>query len=198
MTLDATRRQVFWGDEEVKLSPREFELLLYLTNQPGRVYSRGEIESGVWGEDLPPSSNVRRSYRQYSRQAPRRWRLRRDPHRSRHRLRHQGVGALACATSWSPSADCPSNGVWPASPPWLSRCSAPSPQRRPSGWSGPVFVAIFSVACAPTPRPWPSSIGRAFRAMPRRRWPAPPGRHRAAVRPPWELPGGVAAGLSGP
>ncbi len=58
MTLDATRRQVFWGDEEVKLSPREFELLLYLTNQPGRVYSRGEIESGVWGEDLPPSSNV--------------------------------------------------------------------------------------------------------------------------------------------
>lgn len=58
MTLDASRRLAFWDDEEVKLSPREFELLLYLTTQPGRVYSRDEIESNVWGDDLPPSSNV--------------------------------------------------------------------------------------------------------------------------------------------
>ena len=58
MTLDATRRQAFWGDEEIRLSPREFDLLIYLCSQPGRVYSRQEIEANVWGEELPPSSNV--------------------------------------------------------------------------------------------------------------------------------------------
>ncbi len=58
LTIDASRRQVFWAQEEVRLSPREFDLLLFLSNQPGRVYSREEIETNVWGADLPPSSNV--------------------------------------------------------------------------------------------------------------------------------------------
>lgn len=58
MTIDPVRRQVLWVEDEVKLSPREYELLAYLAGQPGRVYSRKEIETNVWGEDLPPSSNV--------------------------------------------------------------------------------------------------------------------------------------------
>jgi DNA-binding response OmpR family regulator len=58
MIIDLSRRQVYWDDAEVRLSPREFDLLYYLCNQPGRVYSREEIEKNVWGEDLPPSSNV--------------------------------------------------------------------------------------------------------------------------------------------
>ncbi len=58
MVLDPARRQLFWDDQEVRLSPREFDLLVYLCNAPGRVYSRHEIEHNVWGEDLPPSSNV--------------------------------------------------------------------------------------------------------------------------------------------
>ncbi len=58
MTIDPVRRQVKWGDEEVRLSPREYELLVYLAGQPGRVYSRKEIENNVWGEELPPTSNV--------------------------------------------------------------------------------------------------------------------------------------------
>ncbi len=58
LSIDATRRQIFWEEGEVRLSPREFDLLSYLCNQPGRVYSREEIEQNVWGEDLPPSSNV--------------------------------------------------------------------------------------------------------------------------------------------
>jgi DNA-binding response OmpR family regulator len=58
LTLDPIRRQVWWAGAEVKLSPREFALLAFLVAQPGRVYSRAEIERSVWGEDLPPSSNV--------------------------------------------------------------------------------------------------------------------------------------------
>ncbi len=58
LLIDAVRRQVFWVEDEVRLSPREFELLQYLASQPGRVYSRREIEQSVWGGDLPPTSNV--------------------------------------------------------------------------------------------------------------------------------------------
>jgi two-component system, OmpR family, alkaline phosphatase synthesis response regulator PhoP len=58
LTIDGVRRQVFWGGEEVRVSPREFDLLQYLATQPGRVYSRKEIEQHVWGEDLPRTSNV--------------------------------------------------------------------------------------------------------------------------------------------
>jgi two-component system, OmpR family, alkaline phosphatase synthesis response regulator PhoP len=58
LTIDGVRRQVFWTGDEVKVSPREFELLQYLATQPGRVYSRREIEQNVWGGDLPPTSNV--------------------------------------------------------------------------------------------------------------------------------------------
>lgn len=58
LLLDPARRQIFWDNQELRLSPREFDLMVYLCNQPGRVYSRQEIEKNVWGEDLPPSSNV--------------------------------------------------------------------------------------------------------------------------------------------
>lgn len=58
VTLNPARRQIFWEESELKLSPREFDLLAFLCNQPGRVYSREEIEKNVWGTDLPPSSNV--------------------------------------------------------------------------------------------------------------------------------------------
>lgn len=56
--IDTARLQVLWDDTEVKLSRREYDLLVYLAGQPGRVYSRKEIEINVWGGDLPPSSNV--------------------------------------------------------------------------------------------------------------------------------------------
>jgi two-component system, OmpR family, alkaline phosphatase synthesis response regulator PhoP len=58
LTLDTVRKQVWWTQLEVKLSPRELDLLAFLAAQPGRVYSRAEIERSVWGEDLPPTSNV--------------------------------------------------------------------------------------------------------------------------------------------
>ncbi len=58
LTLDTVRKQVWWTQSEVKLSPRELDLLAFLAGQPGRVYSRAEIERSVWGEDLPPTSNV--------------------------------------------------------------------------------------------------------------------------------------------
>jgi DNA-binding response OmpR family regulator len=58
MLIDANRRQLYWDNQEIRLSPREFDLLIYLCGSPGRVYTRLEIEQNVWGEELPPSSNV--------------------------------------------------------------------------------------------------------------------------------------------
>lgn len=58
LAIDLPRRQVTWSGSEVRLSPRELDLLAFLAGQPGRVYSRAEIERHVWGEDLPPTSNV--------------------------------------------------------------------------------------------------------------------------------------------
>ena len=57
LRVDVLARQAFLGDEELKLSPREFDLLVHLVSHPGRVFSREEIETSLWSEGVP-SSNV--------------------------------------------------------------------------------------------------------------------------------------------
>lgn len=57
LRVDVLARQAFLDDEEIRLSPREFELLVRLVSQPGRVFSREEIEASLWSEGVP-SSNV--------------------------------------------------------------------------------------------------------------------------------------------
>ncbi len=58
LEINSEKRFCKYGEKEVRLSPREFDLLTFLARQPGRVYTREEIERGVWGEDLPANSNV--------------------------------------------------------------------------------------------------------------------------------------------
>jgi len=45
----ATRRVILDG-EEIALTMREFDLLAYLAEHPGRVYSRDQLMETVWGE----------------------------------------------------------------------------------------------------------------------------------------------------
>ena len=47
--LDPARRRVFAADLEVDLTATEFDLLAYLMRRPGRVYSREQLISDVWG-----------------------------------------------------------------------------------------------------------------------------------------------------
>ncbi|RTI04077.1 DNA-binding response regulator [Thermus scotoductus] len=58
LELYPKRRQVFFGETEVRLSPKEFELLHLLMSRPGRVFPRQEIEEKVWGKSLGRDSNV--------------------------------------------------------------------------------------------------------------------------------------------
>ena len=58
MELNLQQRMVRYQGQEVRLSPTEFNLLSLLARQPGRVYSREEIEKEVWDGRLPANSNV--------------------------------------------------------------------------------------------------------------------------------------------
>jgi DNA-binding response OmpR family regulator len=42
-------REVTAGDENVDLTRMEFDLLAYLLQQPGRVFSRTQLLEAVWG-----------------------------------------------------------------------------------------------------------------------------------------------------
>ncbi len=51
LTLDQGRREARLDGAELTLTPREFELLYFLVRHPGRVFSRDELLSKVWGYD---------------------------------------------------------------------------------------------------------------------------------------------------
>jgi len=58
LRIDLVRRMVRFGERRVTVSPKEFELLAFLAKSPGRVFTRPEVEVGVWGQDGPGGSNV--------------------------------------------------------------------------------------------------------------------------------------------
>jgi DNA-binding response OmpR family regulator len=47
--LDPAERRVYAGDREISLTVTEFDLLAYLMRRPGRVFSREQLLSEVWG-----------------------------------------------------------------------------------------------------------------------------------------------------
>ncbi|MBI2767813.1 MAG: response regulator transcription factor [Chloroflexi bacterium] len=52
MEVDRERREVRRGGKILKLKPKEFELLLFFVQHPGRVFSREQILDEVWGYDF--------------------------------------------------------------------------------------------------------------------------------------------------
>jgi two-component system alkaline phosphatase synthesis response regulator PhoP len=53
LSLDATRREALIGEQTVDLRTQEFELLLILAGQPGRVFTREQLLQQAWGFDFP-------------------------------------------------------------------------------------------------------------------------------------------------
>ncbi len=51
LMLDHARREARLSGRELTLTPREFELLYFLARHPGRVFSRDELLTKVWGYD---------------------------------------------------------------------------------------------------------------------------------------------------
>ena len=49
LVIDRERFRVSRNGEEIRLTPREFELLLYLAQRPGRVHTHRAILKAIWG-----------------------------------------------------------------------------------------------------------------------------------------------------
>ena len=51
ITIDRTRRAVYKNGKELELTQREYELIKFLAENPGRVMSREELMGSVWQYD---------------------------------------------------------------------------------------------------------------------------------------------------
>jgi DNA-binding response OmpR family regulator len=68
MTIELRSRKVFRKELAIELTPREFELLVYLTENKNEEKSREEILSEVWGYDFIGETNLVDVYIRYLRQ----------------------------------------------------------------------------------------------------------------------------------
>jgi DNA-binding response OmpR family regulator len=59
LRIDAAARRVWLGEEEVRLTPTEFDLLLCLAADPGAVVSRDKLMAEVW--DWPGGASATRA-----------------------------------------------------------------------------------------------------------------------------------------
>ncbi|CAI6081344.1 response regulator transcription factor [Cohnella sp. JJ-181] len=68
LTIELITRKVYRKDHGIDLTPREFELLLYLARHRGVEKTRDEILSDVWGYEYIGDTNVVDVYIRYLRQ----------------------------------------------------------------------------------------------------------------------------------
>jgi two-component system KDP operon response regulator KdpE len=85
--IDTDARQVRLKGEPVKLTPREYDILVYLARRAGKVISHKELLKAVWG-------NVYGEEREYLRVfiSQLRHKIEDDPMRSTYILTEPGVG----------------------------------------------------------------------------------------------------------
>jgi two-component system response regulator MprA len=67
LELNAETRQVTRGGRSIDLTPREFDLLMMLIEQPRRVFPKRAILDRVWGYDYPGDDNIVEVYVGYLR-----------------------------------------------------------------------------------------------------------------------------------
>jgi len=87
VSIDRGARVVHRDGEPVKLTHREYELLLHLVTHPGRVFSREQLLTAVWGEDYQGTT---RSVDNFI--SSLRTKLESDPSSPAHLLTVHGVG----------------------------------------------------------------------------------------------------------
>jgi len=114
LSMNTVRRQVRVGDQEVKLTPTEFELLRQLMLHAGKVLTHRSLLRAVWGPEYGEEADY---LRVYVRQL--RLKVEVKPSQPRYILTEPGVGyvfqaqirsILKAGTQWSEAADPPSRG----------------------------------------------------------------------------------------
>ena len=56
--IDDTLKKVLVDDQEIKLTPTEYNILKFLIQNKGRVYSIEQIYKNVWEEDAYGAENI--------------------------------------------------------------------------------------------------------------------------------------------
>jgi two-component system response regulator CssR len=56
--VDTERRGIYFADEEIECTSKEFDLLLFFLHHPGQAFSRETILTQVWGDDYFGSDRV--------------------------------------------------------------------------------------------------------------------------------------------
>lgn len=85
LSIDLVRRQIFRNESEIRLSPREWDILRMLVRYVGRVLTHQTIMSQLWG-----ATGDVQQLRVYIRQI--RQKIEIDPERPRHIITETGVG----------------------------------------------------------------------------------------------------------
>lgn len=85
LSIDLVRRQISRGESEIRLSPREWDILRMLVRYAGRVLTHQTIMSQLWG-----ATGDVQQLRVYIRQI--RQKIEIDPERPRHIITETGVG----------------------------------------------------------------------------------------------------------
>ncbi|SMQ68874.1 DNA-binding response regulator, OmpR family, contains REC and winged-helix (wHTH) domain [Bacillus sp. OV166] len=67
LKINPKTREVFRGEEQIELTPREFDLLVYLMTNKRHVLNRDQILEAVWGYDFIGDTNVVDVYIRYVR-----------------------------------------------------------------------------------------------------------------------------------
>jgi two-component system KDP operon response regulator KdpE len=87
LRIDLSKRRIWRGKKEVRLSPLQYNLLAVLVRNVGRVVSHAQLLKEAWGEDgLATPESLRLIVHQI------RHRIERDPVRPRHIKTEPGVG----------------------------------------------------------------------------------------------------------
>jgi DNA-binding response OmpR family regulator len=84
--IDLAQRVVTRGDEDIKLTHLEFELLVFFVRHPSQVFSRGQLFQLVWGQQAGSVRTVDNFVGQLRR------RFEHDPEEPRHFITVRGSG----------------------------------------------------------------------------------------------------------
>jgi DNA-binding response OmpR family regulator len=58
LSIDSASYKVIYNGEDIKMPPKEFELLYYLANNKNKVFTREQLLCEVWGYDYPGDSRT--------------------------------------------------------------------------------------------------------------------------------------------
>ncbi len=87
LEIDLVRRSAVLDGYDLDLRTKEFDLLVHLASQPGRVFSRSQLLEGVWGGDNPGGSRTIDVHVSLLRR-----KLEEDPSNPAHLLTVRGIG----------------------------------------------------------------------------------------------------------